>query len=289
MTVVSSALKRGLAPRCEQHRWHLVNPSPWPFVVAFGVFQVLLSLILAMHGVDFYYYSNVQSEFFVRWLDLAATICPLLWAVQCWLSDVVAEGTYEGQHTKAVQTNLKFGMLLFITSEVFFFLAFFWTFFHFSLVPVELISSRWPVPAIRTLNPWSIPLLNTALLLSSGVTLTWAHRALVAGSHISTVHGLLLTIIYGCVFTLFQGYEYSSASFGINDTSYGSIFFVGTGFHGLHVMIGTLMLIVCLVRQIDRHFLRLHHVGFETAAWYWHFVDVVWLCLFLIIYAHSAG
>ena len=201
-----------------------------------------------------------------------------------WFRDVVREGTFQGHHTKVVQKGLKMGMILFITSEVMFFFAFFWGFFHSSLAPTVELGSVWPPMGINVLNPWEVPLLNTAILLCSGVTVTWAHHALVAGSRSQALSGLFLTISLGVIFTMLQAFEYLEASFTIADSVYGSCFYMATGFHGFHVLVGTLFLAVCLFRLYNHHFTRQHHLGFEAAAWYWHFVDVVWLFLFVSIY-----
>ncbi len=173
-------------------------------------------------------------------------------------------------------------MVLFIVSEIMFFFAFFWAYFHSSLVPTIEIGSIWPPAGIEVFNPWGVPLLNTFLLLLSGLTITYAHHALLLGYYFYVKDGLLMTVFLAILFTLFQGYEYFEAPFSIADGIYGSTFFMATGFHGFHVIIGTTFIVVCLFRI--HHFTREHHVGFEAAAWYWHFVDVVWLFLFVSIY-----
>ena len=174
--------------------------------------------------------------------------------------------------------------MLFILSEVCFFFAFFWAFFHRRLAPTIELGNRWPPTGINPLSPWGVPLLNTIVLLSSGVTVTWAHHAILAGNQKEGTLGLLLTVILGGYFTFLQGIEYFESRFSIRDRVYGTTFFVATGFHGLHVLIGRTFLLVCLVRHVKMHFTEGHHLGFEAAAWYWHFVDVVWLFLFVSIY-----
>ena len=175
-------------------------------------------------------------------------------------------------------------MVLFIVSEVMFFFGFFWAFFHSALAPVPEIGSVWPPLGIQTIDAWGLPLFNTSLLLTSGVTITWAHHAIVCGNRTNALKGLLCTIILAVIFTIIQFVEYLEAPFTISDSIYGSTFYLATGFHGLHVVIGTIFLIVTTLRLINHHFTKEHHFGFEAAAWYWHFVDVVWLFLFVVIY-----
>lgn len=201
-----------------------------------------------------------------------------------WWRDVIREATYQGHHTLVVQKGLKIGMLWFIISEVCFFISFFWAFFHSALSPAVELGVVWPPVGIQALNPFEVPLLNTAILLSSGATVTWSHHALIAGNRKQAISGLLLTIILGVLFTALQALEYYEASFTIADSVYGSTFFVATGFHGLHVLIGTTFLTVCFVRMLKHHFTKWHHNGFEASIWYWHFVDYVWIFLFISIY-----
>jgi len=201
-----------------------------------------------------------------------------------WWRDIIREGTYEGQHTARVQLGLKMGMILFITSEIMFFLAFFWAFFNSSFNPSITIGGIWPPVFLTILNPWKIPLLNTIILLTSGATLTLAHHAMILGNKDLSIKALFLTIVLAIFFTFLQGIEYINSPFSIYTSVYGASFFMLTGFHGFHVLIGTLFLTVCLFRIYYNHFTKEHHVGFEAAAWYWHFVDVVWLFLFVSIY-----
>ena len=207
-----------------------------------------------------------------------------LYAMAVWWRDVIREATYQGLHTQAVQRGLRYGMLLFIVSEIMFFLAFFWAFFHSSLAPTVEIGGIWPPLGIEVLNPWEIPFLNTLLLLTSGASVTWAHHALLAGHRGQASRALAVTLVLAVIFTLFQAYEYATAPFSISDGIYGSTFYLATGFHGFHVIIGTLFLGLCLVRVLQGHFSKGHHFGFEAAAWYWHMVDVVWLFLFVCVY-----
>uniref|UniRef100_UPI0030FE169E cytochrome c oxidase subunit III n=1 Tax=Neohirasea hongkongensis TaxID=1461108 RepID=UPI0030FE169E len=254
----------------QNHPYHLVEMSPWPLVGA-------LSTMLTLTGlVKFFQQTSML-------MLTMGTMMTLLTMIQWW-RDVVREGTYQGLHTKLVIKGLRWGMIMFIISEVFFFISFFWTFFHSSLSPTAQIGSMWPPEGIMPFNPMQIPLLNTMILLTSGVSVTWAHHSMLNNNMKEMNKGLMLTIIMGLYFTLLQAYEYIEAPFTISDSIYGSAFFMATGFHGLHVIIGTTFLIVCMNRQLNFHFSKNHHVGFEAAAWYWHFVDVVWLFLYISIY-----
>lgn len=201
-----------------------------------------------------------------------------------WWRDIVRESTYQGHHTTPVQKSLRYGITLFIISEVFFFIGFFWAFYHSSLAPTPCLGGHWPPTGITPLNPIEVPLLNTSVLLASGVTITWAHHSLISNNRKQTIQALLITILLGIYFTLLQASEYLEAPFTISDGIYGSTFFITTGFHGLHVIIGSTFLFICLIRQLLYHFTSNHHFGFEAAAWYWHFVDVIWLLLYISIY-----
>jgi len=210
--------------------------------------------------------------------------------VVVWFNDIILEATFEGHHTLRVQSGLRYGIALFIVSEVLFFFAFFWAFFHSSVSPSIFIGNVWPINGISVLSAWGLPLLNTIILLSSGVSVTWAHRAILTDStstintRLHSLNALFITIIYGVIFLFVQRFEYINAGFTINDGIYGTVFYSTTGLHGLHVLVGTVFLIVCLIRHINYHFTCEHHIGLEAAIWYWHFVDVVWLFLFVSIY-----
>jgi cytochrome c oxidase subunit 3 len=258
--------------RMKRHPYHLVDPSPWPLLGGLSSFTLTLGLVMYMHSYVGGYYVFILG------------LISLLYTVTVWWRDVIREGTFQGHHTKVVQVGLRYGMMLFIVSEVMFFFAFFWGFFHSSLGPNLEIGGVWPPPGIEVLNPWEVPLLNTVILLLSGATVTWAHHSIIAGNRQNAINGLALTVTLGVLFTALQAFEYIDCSFKISDGIYGSVFFMATGFHGFHVIIGTTFLTVCLFRQIKNHFTRQHHFGFEAAAWYWHFVDVVWLFLFVSIY-----
>lgn len=252
------------------HPFHLVNYSPWPLTGAIGAIILTAGLTKWFHQYD-------------PTLFILGNIVTILTIIQWW-RDVSREGTFQGLHTLPVTLGLRWGIILFIISEVFFFISFFWAFFHSRLSPTIELGKIWPPAGIIVFNPFQVPLLNTAILLSSGVTVTWAHHSLIENNHSQTTQGLFFTIILGIYFTILQAYEYSEASFTIADAVYGSTFFIATGFHGLHVLIGTTFLLVCLIRHLQNHFSKNHHFGFEAAAWYWHFVDVVWLFLFISIY-----
>nr|AET44421.1 cytochrome c oxidase subunit III [Cuora bourreti] len=254
----------------QTHAYHMVDPSPWPLTGAAAA--LLMTSGLAMW---FHYNSTLLMT-----LGLSVMLLTMLQ----WWRDIVREGTFQGHHTPPVQKGLRYGMILFITSEVFFFIGFFWAFYHSSLAPTPDLGGCWPPTGITPLNPFEVPLLNTAVLLASGVTITWAHHSLMEANRNQTIQALGLTILLGLYFTALQAMEYYEAPFTIADGVYGATFFVATGFHGLHVIIGSTFLIVCLLRQIKHHFTSTHHFGFEAAAWYWHFVDVVWLFLYVSIY-----
>jgi cytochrome c oxidase subunit 3 len=256
----------------QKHPFHLVDPSPWPLLGSLGALATTLGGVMYMHSFT----GGLQL------LSLGFAI--ILYTMFVWWRDVIRESTYEGHHTLAVQIGLRYGMILFIISEVMFFLAFFWAFFHSSLAPAVEIGAVWPPKGIDVLDPWGVPFLNTLILLSSGAAVTWAHHAILAGLKPQAIYGLLATVLLAVVFTALQGMEYVEAPFTISDGIYGSTFFLATGFHGLHVIIGTIFLTICGSRQYLGHFTKKHHFGFEAAAWYWHFVDVVWLFLFVSIY-----
>jgi len=254
------------------HSYHIVDPSPWPLVVAFAVFSFVFGVAMHRH--------NYTSGRKLLVLGLFATVIN----VSFWWRDVVREGTFEGQHTNAVQDGIKFGRILFIVSEIRLFFAFFWAYFHSSLNPTPSLGAVWPPKGIDAMDPWRIPLLNTALLLTSGASLTWSHAALLGGYRLEAMTGLVVTLVFAVVFTLFQAFEYVNATFSLSDGVYGSTFYMLTGLHGFHVIIGTIFLFVALVRMRRHHYTVSTHLGYECAAWYWHFVDVVWIFLFIAIY-----
>nr|ALO71123.1 cytochrome c oxidase subunit 3 [Staphylinidae sp. 1 EF-2015] len=254
----------------KNHPFHLVDISPWPLLGALGAMITMVGLIKWFH-------------FFNNFLFLMGFVITILIMYQWW-RDIVREGTFQGLHTFTVVMGLRWGMILFITSEIFFFISFFWGFFHSSLSPTIELGMMWPPKGVEPFNPIQIPLLNTLILLTSGLTVTWAHHGLMENNYNQVTQGLFITVILGIYFSILQGYEYMEAPFSISDAVYGSSFYMSTGFHGIHVIIGTMFLLVCLIRHLFNHFSSIHHFGFEAAAWYWHFVDVVWLFLYISIY-----
>nr|AFQ62201.1 cytochrome c oxidase subunit III [Xyletinus sp. XYL01] len=254
----------------KNHSFHLVEYSPWPILGALSAMMMMVGLIKWFHNFD-------------HSLFIFGMMVTMLIMYQWW-RDITREGTFQGHHSFIVTMGLRWGMILFIVSEVFFFISFFWGFFHSSLSPSIELGMNWPPKGVIPFNPLQIPLLNTLILLTSGLSVTWAHHSLMENNYKQTTQGLLVTIILGIYFTLLQAYEYVESPFTIADSVYGSTFFMATGFHGLHVIIGTTFLTVCLFRHLYNHFSPIHHFGFEAAAWYWHFVDVVWLFLYVSIY-----
>lgn len=320
------------------HPFHLVKPSPWPFCVSLILANLLFLLVIKIHGIMV---TTTTCIFLGSMYQINRYF--FLLGVIGWFWDIIVEATFEGRHTVMVRNGLRAGFIIFILSEVIFFASFFWAFFYISAAPSIAIGYEWPARKFITLNPWELPLLNTFLLLSSGVTVTYAHyviatnrkkqfiinpsiiiQALLLGycywdkffipkyiekqkilnddlvwkqfyiilerektpynsRHVSLL-ALWTTIVLGCCFTYIQYYEYTNANFSISTSAYGSLFYILTGFHGLHVLVGTLSLFICLIRHAIYHFTRDHHVGLECAIWYWHFVDVVWIFLYFFVY-----
>lgn len=252
------------------HPFHLVEKSPWPLTRSISAFSLTLGFVS--------YFHNLNST-----LILIAIFIIFISSFQWW-RDISREASFQGFHTKWVLNGLKLGILFFILSEVFFFISFFWAFFHRSLSPNIEIGSLWPPKNIIPFNPFEIPLLNSTILISSGITVTWRHHAILNKNYISVLTSLKITIFLGVIFTAFQIFEYSQAQFSISDSIFGSTFFITTGFHGFHVLIGSIFLIVSFIRIKNQLISSDHFFGFEASAWYWHFVDVVWLFLFTFIY-----
>jgi cytochrome c oxidase subunit III len=272
----------------KNHDYHILPPSIWPLIGAFSALGMAGGGIMWMH-----------TQPFGGWVFLLG-LAGVLFTFYSWWSDVVREA-HAGDHTPVVSLHLRYGMILFIASEVMFFVGWFWSWFDFSLFPaaVQVVDGQvenlvgqagaaaataWPPKGIEVIDAFGFPLLNTLILLCSGTTVTWAHHALIHGDREGLKKGLWLTIILGMTFTSIQAYEYIHAPFAFKGLNYSASFYMATGFHGFHVLIGTIFLIVCLIRAYKGHFTPRQHFGFEAAAWYWHFVDVVWLFLFVVVY-----
>ncbi|MBX7526306.1 cytochrome c oxidase subunit 3 [Qipengyuania vesicularis] len=271
------------------HEYHILEPDIWPLIGSIAALTFTSGMVLYMH--------DMPSAHLVLGLGIAGLIATFF----SWFSNIVKEAE-RGDHTPIVQLHMRYGMILFIASEVMFFVGWFWSFFDFALFP-ELLqynaedgttlslfgqtsaATATLVPeGMEVISAFGLPLLNTLILLCSGTTVTWAHHSLIHGDRDGLKKGLWLTIILGAIFTCIQAYEYAVAPFAFGGNTYSSAFYMATGFHGFHVLIGTIFLIVCLVRAYAGHFTPRQHFGFEAAAWYWHFVDVVWLFLFAVVY-----
>jgi cytochrome c oxidase subunit 3 len=274
----------------KHHDYHLVDPSPWPLIGATSATIMAIGAVMWMKALP-------VGGLHIGPLVFGVGMLGVLYTMLSWWMDVIREAEKEGHHTRVVQLHHRYGMIMFIASEVMFFVAWFWAYFDASLFSYEQINflrhdftgGVWPPKGIETFDPWHLPLLNTLILLTSGTTVTWAHYALINNDRAGLKQGLWLTVILGLLFTLCQAYEYSHAAFAFSGNIYGATFFMATGFHGAHVIIGTIFLAVCLYRAYLGHFKPEQHLGFEFAAWYWHFVDVVWLFLFISIYVWGAG
>ncbi len=266
-----------MSAHANNHDYHLVDPSPWPALASLGAFIMAVGAIMWMRDVTPW----------VFWIGLAA----VLYTAFVWWADVIKEAN-TGDHTPVVQMHHRYGMILFIVSEIMFFVAWFWAYFDGffrnddiqQFARVAATGGQWPPTGIEVFDPWHLPLFNTLILLASGTAVTWAHHALLEDDREGLKWGLILTILLGALFSFVQVLEYSSAGFSFSGNIYGATFFMATGFHGFHVLIGTIFLFVCLVRMLQGQFTSKQHLGFEFAAWYWHFVDVVWLFLFASIY-----
>ena len=301
----------------QNHDYHLVNPSPWPIIASGFALIMAFGAIIWMRTIG----GNQEGLFGLTgsttfFIGLAGIVAITF----LWWRDCIREA-HGGDHSPVVQLHLRYGMLMFIASEVMFFVAWFWAYFDIALfaadiqhLPIygadgsitesatsvtglvernEFTGGQWPPVANdafkHTFDPWGLPLVNTLILLLSGTTVTWAHHALLHNDRKGLIWGLLITVILGVLFTACQAYEYGHAAFNFTGHIYGSTFFMATGFHGFHVIVGTIFLFVCLLRALAGHFTPNQHFGFEAAAWYWHFVDVVWLFLFISIYIWGAG
>ena len=273
----------------KKHDYHLVDPSPWPFIGSVSALILAVGFITFIRGMPI---AGLQ----IGGLVFGIGVIGVLYTMAAWWVDVIKEAQ-SGDHTRVVQLHHRYGMIMFIASEVMFFVAWFWAYFDVALFPgeaiqferAELTGGVWPPEGIQTFNPWHLPLFGTLILLTSGTTVTWAHHAMIENDRQSVKWGLWLTVLLGLAFTCVQAYEYITAYFGFSGHIYGATFFMATGFHGAHVIIGTIFLAVCLWRVYLGHFTPKQHLGFEFAAWYWHFVDVVWIFLFASIYVWGYG
>jgi heme/copper-type cytochrome/quinol oxidase subunit 3 len=271
--ILQSNYGTGIINPRRSHSFHILPPSPWPIMVSLSVLYIVSSFVICIHklaspfGIIIFFTSVLLFTFFLF----------------CWWSDVIQE-SFAGHHTARVVRGLRIGFVLFIISEIIFFFAFFWTFFYYALSPTIQIGCSWPPSGITPINPWGLPLCNTLFLLTSGLSVTYSHRGVLNNDFRTGRNGLKMTLRASYCFLIIQFFEYLIAPFSIADGIYGSIFFLLTGFHGFHVLIGTIYLRVCLHRHGLNQFTPSHHVGLETAIWYWHFVDVVWVFLYVFLY-----
>jgi cytochrome c oxidase subunit 3 len=273
------------------HDYHILEPDIWPLFGSISALTFTSGMVLSFHPDLFGSASSI-----VMWAGLAGLIATFF----MWFRNIVIEAE-RGDHTPVVQLHMRYGMILFIASEVMFFVGWFWSFFDFALFPTPLTydaatgattslfgqagaAADFIPKGMEVLDPFALPLLNTLILLCSGTTVTWAHHSLIHGDRVGLKQGLWATIALGALFSCIQAYEYAVAPFGFGGNTYSSAFYMATGFHGFHVLVGTIFLGVCLYRAYLGHFTSRQHFGFEAAAWYWHFVDVVWLFLFVAIY-----
>lgn len=270
--IVEYDLKSG-----KPHPFHVPHASAWPFLSSVAAGIMALGAVLFMHNTE-WFGVHVGAK------GLLLGLFGVLGMMWVWWRDVIHEAFVEKAHSGQTKTGLRYGMALFISSEVMFFVAFFWAFFNASLAPTEAIGFTWPPKTVNPIPAFDLPFLMTMILLLSGCTVTWAHHAILEGKQSESVKALIVTVALGVVFTFFQLYEYHHATFGFKDGIYSSAFYMATGFHGFHVLIGSIFLAVCLFRAKNGHFSPRSHFGFEAAAWYWHFVDVVWLFLFAAVY-----
>nr|APF47526.1 cytochrome c oxidase subunit III [Diolcogaster sp. SNS-2016] len=252
------------------HPFHLVTISPWPLTCSLSLLIFMNGTILFFNEYNFYL---MNFGMFLIMLNLFQ-----------WWRDIIRESTYQGNHTIKVMKGMKNGMILFIISEIMFFLSLFWTYFHMYLSPSIEIGSNWFPLNLIIFNPYNIPLLNTMILLSSGMTITFCHYSILESKFLKSLLSMLSTIILGMIFSYFQYKEYNESFFSINDSVFGSIFFMLTGFHGMHVLIGTMFNFIIFIRLLNKHFSMYHLFGFEASSWYWHFVDLIWLFLYIILY-----
>nr|ARW70289.1 cytochrome c oxidase subunit III [Kaburagia rhusicola ensigallis] len=250
--------------------YFILNMSPWPILMALNTFNLMISNIMIMN-----FKFNLISMMNLTLMIIIAIL---------WWRDIIRESTFQGNHNFHIMNLIKLSMILFIVSEMFLFISFFWNFLHNSLAPSIEIGLNWPPKNINFFNPLLIPLLNTVILLTSSFTITLTHFYMLNNLKNNSIKFMNLTIILSMYFLLLQALEYKQANFTFSDSVFGSSFYIATGFHGLHVMIGTIFLITNLMRMINMHFSHIHHISFELAAWYWHFIDIIWLFLYMTFY-----
>ena len=256
----------------KRHLFHLVDVSPWPFFVSFGVLFFTLFFGLYMDRIDY--------SLYLVYLNLAI----ILLIASYWWENILTEATYQGKHTRVVKRSILLGFILFMASEVMIFFVFFWGYFHYSLTPIYEIGYNWPGVDVNAVKTFRLPLLNTFILILSGIVLTVSHKAILLGDMIKAKIYLFLTILLGVLFEMLQVIEYSLTPFNLNDLVFGNIFYFLTGLHGFHVFVGIIFLIICLIRLMKGELLQNYHKGYEFAIWYWHFVDIVWIILFFVVY-----
>nr|BCR02923.1 cytochrome oxidase subunit 3 [Riccardoella reaumuri] len=252
------------------HKFHMITLSPWPLINSLMALNLVSSMI--------YMFMYKSSSFMMMNMMIMMITASLWW------KDIIRESLSQGAHHMMIIKGLKMGMILFITSEVFFFISFFWAYFHSMLSPTMEIGAIWPPMNINLFNPMNVPLLNTIILISSGVSITWSHHSMMKMNKKESIISMFMTIMLGLTFSLLQLMEYYQAPFSMSDSIYSSTFFLSTGFHGLHVIIGSIFLMVTFIRMLKNSINKNHMISFEFSAWYWHFVDIVWLFLYLSIY-----
>lgn len=268
---IDSSVNRTIS-NIQAHPYHLVEPSPWPIFTAFSLFGLAFNTALVMH-------SYIPSPYIMPF-----NLITLIYSMSLWGRDIISEATYEGHHTLAVRNGIFTGYVLFILSEAMFFFGVFWAYGHSSLNPNIEIGAMWPPIGITAIGPLELPLFNTIVLLSSGATITYSHHALIANNWSHAVLSLLITVLLAILFTVCQYIEYVYSTFTISDGVYGSCFYFGTGLHGTHIIVGIIFLSLSLWRLYSLHYTDTHHVGYETTILLWHFLDVVWLFLFVVFY-----
>nr|YP_010584673.1 cytochrome c oxidase subunit III [Neoseiulus californicus]UZU69618.1 cytochrome c oxidase subunit III [Neoseiulus californicus]WJN56898.1 cytochrome c oxidase subunit III [Neoseiulus californicus]WKV28868.1 cytochrome c oxidase subunit III [Neoseiulus californicus] len=254
-----------------KHSFHIVDLSPWPLISSFNIMNFLLTVIFWKMMII-----SIKMVLFCFFL--------ILLTLSLWWRDVMRESSYQGHHTYNVYNSMKLSMILFIISEMMFFTSFFWSYFHMSLSPELDTGNNWPPTGVSLLNPYQTPLLNTVILLSSGASVTLTHYSILNKKYKISLFFLSLTILLGMTFSFFQFLEYNWTEFSMSDSSFGSTFFMTTGFHGMHVMIGTAFLSINIYRLLINQLNNKHHFSFEASAWYWHFVDVIWIYLYIFMY-----